>query len=202
MQHTPPNANFKGFKPGGGFVRKPPECGPPRTGQRTGWANVDKREAHCCPSCYRAATRPGRALCNACRQRDQRNGDPSARGPFPVRKMLGKVIAEAWRMIRYLDTIDPHHPARRLLDHSRLWLNNQLHLARPYIYTSYRHGQGYGLVASRRLAQLERHGVTVDQLLATVTGFLWAREHLPAMLVSEQHFKRKRCSSGTCPRAA
>jgi hypothetical protein len=201
-----PNAPFKGFQVGGGFAKgkRPPECGNPRTGNRTGWSRLEVRESRNCPSCFREATRPGRALGNGCRQRLGRYGDPQATGAFPI-KWVARDVAEALRLIKAIRKLPADHQARLQLDHAERYLTVQMDNCRGYELRGYRPGMSQTLRQKRRWGNLLAAGIKPERILALVAGMFTARDNFEAFWLSDRHWHHQLgsavCRLATLPKS-
>jgi hypothetical protein len=111
--------------------------------------------------------------------------------PFAVRKWLRPAIAEAYRLIQHITTKLPvDHQARANVGLALHWLRVTLEQSAAYTYTAWRPWQDTDVKIGRHLAQLRRHGVEPEQLLALVAGFMWARDVF-AMMSEPDYLKHQ-----------
>jgi hypothetical protein len=184
---TPP-----GWRPMGPGER-PPGWGRPKLwadqapASRSFWA-LDHKPTRLCQGCERRQSRPGRTLCLRCKQRKGQYGHPEATRHVKVRKLFGAVIAQALRTIEYIQKLPNGHPSKTAIDHALSTLRTRLAIAWKYRETPWRPWQPPDLTINRRLAQLARHEVPAEQILATVGGFIWARHVLPSVIHDQNHF--------------
>jgi hypothetical protein len=127
-------------------------------------------------------------LCLKHRNWERHHGDPTA-GNLP-RKLLGNWIVLAERYIHQLDALEEGHPARAHLALARHWFNSSLSRAKGYVGASYRPGESHETRWNRYLANLTRHGITVNHMLALGTAFYMARAMIPGMCAESDKHER------------
>jgi hypothetical protein len=133
--------------------------------------------------CWAPVERGGR-LCFKHRNAKRARGHPT--GSNLPRRMLGPWAAAAMSYLGVIDRQPEGNPARSQLALARHYLTVRFAQSQGFEGLGWRPGQSHEVRLKRHLANLRRHGVTPDRLLALIVAFYCAREFL-AVLEDQDH---------------